>query len=258
MFQRFFILALFLTALTIFGHDAGTLMTAEEESRLALEAKTPEEATAHLDTAITLYETAGQEGLANAAFFGNLGSLYLRKGDLGHAILNLKKGLLFAPRDPRLQADLNQARQLRADHFTEEPPAGVLPTLAFFHYDFGYPLRVNLAIGTWIGFLLTALLLLWRRPLWLCALAVFLGIAALLFGSSAAITAYDLKQNTPAVITAQETIPRKGDGEAYTPATSAPLHAGTEITVHRTRGDWSYATLPGGIPAWIKTADLAK
>ena len=233
-------------------------MRAEEESRLALEAKTPKESAVHLDTAIALYETAGQEGLTNAAFFGNLGSLYLQKGDLGHAILNLKKGLIFAPRDSRLLADLALARQQRADHFSVEPPTGVLHTLGFFHYDLGYPLRVNLALAAWIGLLLSTIILIWRRPLWLCVLAVFFGIAAFLFGASAIVTAYDLKHNVPAVVAVQETLPRKGDGDAYTPATNAPLHAGTEVTVHRTRGDWSYATLPGGIPAWIKSADLAK
>jgi len=261
MNKKFFIAfsALFLVLASLSANPAEHLDNALKAEQSALSADSADEAVQYRATAIQAYETARGEGLTNGALYGKLGVLYLQQNDLGHAILNLKKALLFAPHDRVVKANLALARNRRMDHFVEEEnTTGAVKALAFFHYDIGYPTRVNLALASWALLAALAILLLWKRPLWLATLAVICGLTSALFTTSAAITAYTQKHNKIAVVSAPETMPRKGDGEAYTPATNAPLHAGTEVTVKRHRGDWAYVILPGNIPAWLNTKDLAE
>lgn len=257
--RKLLVLALFLgLALSLRANFSEILQSADAERIQALSATEAEESQKHLANAIGLYEEARQKGLASGPFFSNLGTLYLRQGDYARAILNLKKALLFTPRNQHVIENLNLARGMRADHFKEDAPAGVIRTLAAFHYDLGYDTRVAIAIAAWIIASLTGMVLLWEKALALQVVAILSLITAVSFGSSAAVTVWSLKNNAPGVITAEQTMPRMGDGDAYSPATTSPIHAGTEITIQKTRGEWSLVTLPGDIHAWLKNADFEK
>lgn len=249
---------LFALAFTLPADITETLRQADSERILALSAAESEGSRNHLSKAIELYETARQNGLANGAFYGNLGTLYLRQGDFSRAILNFRKALIFSPRNQQILSNLELARNMRADHFKEAPHSGVLRTLAAFHYDLGYPVRVNIALCAWILAVLASITLLWKNNLALQVFTILALIFACALGTSAAITSWTLKNNAPAVIIAEQTMPRMGDGDAYSPATTSPIHAGTEITVQRSRGDWSLVTLPGNIHAWLKNSDIEK
>lgn len=243
-------------ATTLRADFAELLQRADTERVQALSDISAEESKQHLSNAIGLYEEARQQGLANGPFFGNLGTLYLRNGDYSRAILNLKKALVWMPRNQNILDNLELARAMRADHFKAEQPSGALRTLAAFHYDLGYATRVNISIVAWILAALAGTVLLWKRPLALQVIAILSLITAAAFASSAAITAWSMKNNALGVITAEQTMPRMGDGDAYSPATTSPIHAGTEITIQRTRGDWSLVTLPGNIHAWLKNSNI--
>ncbi len=235
------------------------LQKAEQEKRLALENSEDVQAAAqHLGNAIDCYEEARADGVANATIYSELGALYLQKGELGPAILNLKKALIFSPHRRSVLDNLRIAQSRRIDKYPDTQARGALRMIAFFHYDIGYPTRVTIALAAWILLCAIGIILLWKRPLWLCTLAVLVAATAIIFGSSAMITCHTLKHNRLAVVSATETIPRKGDSEAFKPAVNEPLHAGTVISVKMTRGEWSYAILPGGIPSWIKNSDIVR
>ena len=46
-------------------------------------------------------------------------------------------------------------------------------------------------------------------------------------------------------------MPRMGNNEAYQPAFSMPLHAGTEFVLLETRGDWVRVALQTGDTGWL-------
>jgi SH3-like domain-containing protein len=60
------------------------------------------------------------------------------------------------------------------------------------------------------------------------------------------------------VILAGEVTARKGDAAIYEPAFSAPLHAGSEVTVLEQRGAWWRFRVEDGNEGWIPsdTAEL--
>ena len=49
------------------------------------------------------------DGFCNGAVYYNLGNAYFRAGNFGRAILNYRKAKLYRPRDPLLEANLQQA-----------------------------------------------------------------------------------------------------------------------------------------------------
>jgi hypothetical protein len=53
------------------------------------------------------------------------------------------------------------------------------------------------------------------------------------------------------VVVAAETLARKGDGQAYAPSFSAPLHAGLEFSLVEKRGEWLYIELADGRRCWV-------
>jgi uncharacterized protein YgiM (DUF1202 family) len=55
---------------------------------------------------------------------------------------------------------------------------------------------------------------------------------------------------------ATEAQPRIGDGNSYAPAFDTPIHAGTEVTILRRRGDWLEIELPNHFTGWLPNKDL--
>lgn len=101
-----------------------------------------------------------------------------------------------------------------------------------------------------------AIILIWKRPAWLRILTALLLLAAIAFGTSSAVSIYAAHHQCSAVILAKETYPRKGDGLSYDHAFDAPIHAGTEVTILRQRGDWYEIELPNHLTGWLPDGDL--
>lgn len=235
------------------------LQQADEASRKALELATenPEAAAEQWQIASKLYEKVLADGTtSNGELYYNLGNAYAQLDDIPHAILNYRRAQLFLPRDRQLHANLQYVRAKRADHFAEPETSPVLQTLFFWHYDLSFHSRLWTAVALSILFWLAAVLLLWCRPTWLKATASILLVGALAFGGSAVASIYSLRHTHPAVIITTEATPRKGDGHSYEPAFDAPIHAGTEVTILRRRGDWLEIALPNHLTGWLPCTDL--
>ena len=230
------------------------LSQADEASRKALELAqdNPEAAATQWRLVCDLYEQARKNpAISNGELYYNLGNAYAQLDDYAHAILNYRRAQLFLPRDRQLQANLQYARAKRQDHFPEPEISPVLQTLCFWHYDFSFHARLWIAILLNAAFWLNAILLLWRRPTWLKITAVILFLGTLAFGGSVLASARSLHNTHPAVILATEVTPRKGDGFSYDPAFDAPIHAGTEVMILRTRGSWNEIALPNRLTGWL-------
>lgn len=193
---------------------------------------------------------------SNGGIYYNLGNAYAQLGDIPRAILNYRRAQLFLPRNRQLQANLQYVRAKRQDHFAEPEASPVLQTLFFWHYDLAFHSRLWTAAVLAAVFWLAAIVLIWHRPAWLKVAAAILLLAALACGLSSFISIYTLRHARPAVILATEATPRKGDGNSYAAAFDAPLHAGTEVVILRTRGDWHEIALPNHLTGWLPDSVL--
>ena len=85
---------------------------------------------------------------------------------------------------------------------------------------------------------------------WLAKAIGGLALVSLLMVTSSQLHARALSRDD-AVILAREVIARKGDAPIYTPAFSAPLHAGAEVTILERRRDWLRVRVEDGNEGWI-------
>ena len=242
---------------SVYGPSEPVMRLAREAEREfqageALRAAGKPAAEEHYAAARVRYEQLWREGdCRNAALFYNLGNACARLGDPGHAVLNYRRALEYDPAAADIRENLRQARQAQPDQLPPPRPNRVLATLFFWHYRYAFFVRVAVAVGALYCFWLIALALVWARPAWLkCAAgaALLLAVGA---GSSVAVSEWQARRHPAAVVVAAEAMPRKGAGESYAPALSAPLHAGAEVTLGRRRDGWAEATLSNGARGWL-------
>lgn len=199
-----------------------------------------------------LYQQILDRGFVSGAVFYNQGNALLRAGRRGEAIAAYRQAKRYRPRDPYLDANLQYALGNRP---AASQRRAVLDTLIFWQDWLGYPavfrLMAAFAAGTFaIG---VAWLAFRRRALgWLAAAGAVLTLVA---AFSAAYDWYRYEAITYGVVTASETVARKGNGESYEPAFTESLREGFEFRLVDRRGDWLMIRSPGGQEGWIEAQD---
>ena len=235
---------------------AQQLVQLEEANRAfeqALTSPTPDAAQGYYQQALAGYAQLVAAGIHNARLYYNLGNVYLRLHDLGHAILYYRRGLRLEPGNRQLQANLRYARSRRTDQIdvgSQRQPT-LLPQLFFWSDTLSVPTQWTLALGGYALAWGCALAhLVWRRAAlrWCLAGAAFV---CLVFAGSTWCT-QSRYATRAGVIVAEEVVVRKGNGESYTPQLPQPLHAGTEFVVLEERGSWLAIQLDNGINGWIR------
>ena len=194
-------------------------------------------------------------GIRNGRLYYNLGNAYFRMDDLGRAILSYRRAELYLPGDPDLRQNLESARGRRLDRFDLETRAKALRTLLFWHFDLSFGLRrllLALFSAAFWGLAIWGLLGGRRAPR---AALLGTGLAALALAISLGAEAAGAFSTTDGVVTAPETVARKGDGETYEPAFTEPLHAGAEFRLLERRPGWFRGELPDGRPFWVAARD---
>jgi len=194
-----------------------------------------------------------QGGVRNPRLLYNIGNTYFLLGDLGRAVLYLRRAELLDPADRNLRHNLRFVRSQRPDRLAPDQVSAALRALLFWHYLLPAPLKLHLfAVLFAAACLLGAWALLgqaggsWRR--WLPAA---LGGAALLLLGSLLAGEAARRGLRDGVILAQEVVARKGDGTAYQPSFVDPLHAGTEFRLLEERTGWYRIRLSDGRTAWV-------
>lgn len=210
------------------------------------QAKTPED----FLRAARLFQEVLDAGTVHAAVFYNQGNAFLRAGEYGRAIACYRQAERYMPRDARLAANLQYAREKAG---VSVPTPGTWDRLCFWYGWVGYQ-ETFLAMGTFgtLAFALGMIPVIWpsRR---LPGKFAFASLAfAVLFGLLGATMWYDHDHVTHGVLTAEEVTARKGNGDGYQPVFKNPLSQGTEFTLVERRGDWLLVRLPDGHDAWIK------
>ena len=213
-----------------------------------------QEARALYERALDRFLTVLQEGgVRNARLLYNIGNTYFLLGDLGRAVLYLRRAELLEPTDRNLRHNLRFVRSQRADRLAPDQVSAAVRTVLFWHYLLPRSLKLYLFAGIFaLACLLGSLALLggagrgWSR--WLPAAAG--GVALLLLGSLLAGEA-SARALRDGVILAKEVVARKGDGTAYQSSFVDPLHAGTEFRLLEERAGWYRIRLSDGRTAWI-------
>jgi tetratricopeptide (TPR) repeat protein len=230
------------------------LDSAEEAFRrgVELEETNPERARDQYERALLHYERiVRDDGVRNGRLYYNIGNTYFRLGDIGRAVLNYRRAVLYIQGDENVRANLEYARSRRVDRVELEESERIFKTLFFLHYD--VPLRIKFSIFTVLFALLwvfAALRLFMYFPA-LRALIVIPAVVSGLFLASIVVESVDASRNPEGVVTAREVIARKGDAETYQPSFTEPLHSGTEFVLIEERSEWFHIELEDGSRCWI-------
>ncbi|MEM6730807.1 MAG: tetratricopeptide repeat protein [Myxococcota bacterium] len=239
------------------GAFAATLLT----SSIALEAATaPNDLlrvanraaeAGEFDTALKHYQTlVDASPKASGAWF-NLGNAAYRAGQLARAIAAYRIAETHAPRDPRVLANLDIARQDVESRVVPPQAPAALRGLFFWHFSFSPAelgwLTVTVSVGFWI---LAALALRQRalRPLPLLLGTVLVSLVA---GS------YVLREWSPRRLAVV-----KRDNAPARAATNRradvlfELQEGAEIEWRERSGVWVRVSLPSGQQGWIHNEEL--
>jgi len=209
-------------------------------------AKTPDE----YRQAAALWETLLADGYQNGAVYYNIGNAYMKAGEFGRAIAAYRKARPYRPRDPYLEANLNQALALAPGRLAELP-APWWKHVLFWSGWLSYPekfLAVVAAFGSGLVLAAAGLLLRKRRAYWVCGA---LAAVALILSVDAALAYLDATQLRRAVVVT-ETVARKGMGEKYEPAFDQPLKDGAEFTVIARSGQWVLGHFEGIGDGWLR------
>jgi hypothetical protein len=199
------------------------------------------------------YRRLIENGAHNGGLYYNLGNCELSMGQTGRAILSYKRAMLYTPHDPNLLHNLAAAKSRRADHIEQDEQTRILKNLLFWHYDISYETRGIIFTVFFLAFWGVLTLRLFvpkirRMGLWPVIICGVVWVALL---GSLLIQPLEIARDNEGVITSSEIIARKGDGESYQPAFTAPLHAGTEFTLLETRPGWYEVELTDGRRCWI-------
>ena len=214
------------------------------------QAKTPDD---YRDSAREL-ESIVADGVRSGAVYYNLGNAWFRAGEFGRAILNYRKARPYRPRDPYLDANLQQALA-SAPGRLPDPPNLWWSHVLFWTDWFSAPAKVRLASSSLgLSAVLLVLAIVLRRKSLITAMSVVLALGVAL---SIECLLNDPAQASRAVIV-KETTARKGTGKDYEPAFDQPLRDGAEFTVLSETGDWVFGHFEGVGDGWVRKDVVAR
>jgi len=220
-----------------------------EANRLFNAARSPED----LRKAVEDYRSILSRGVQNGQIYYNLGSAHLRLREVGPAVLNLRRAILYLPGDPYAQATLEHARKQVLDEFPQKGQANALSALFFWHHGVSYAGRVWAALADNAAF--WTLLVLRKAisfPFGRTALGA-LAIIGLASGGSALVEGLG-QRGAEAVIVAPEVEARSGNGAGFEPVFAKPVHGGVEVRLLETRGNWCWLEFPGENRGWVPSS----
>lgn len=196
-----------------------------------------------------LYQEILDRGFVSGTVLFNQGNAWMRAGQRGRAIAAYRQAQRWKPRDPYLDANLNNALASNATDSTRSSP---MDYILFWQDWLSYREKFLLTTIT-LGF--TLLLGIVSRLLPQPRLWKRLGLACLawtlLTGISTARDWYRYDFVMHGVVVQSETIARKGNSQNYEPAFTSALRDGTEFEVRERRGDWLRIHVAQAGEGWI-------
>jgi hypothetical protein len=194
-----------------------------------------------------------QQGIRNADLCRNWGNAEFLADHLPQAILAWRLGLLIAPADAELLANLEYARDQ-----VEYPPGNLgRPQPRSWPAWLPFPGLETVLIVAFILYLFTCGMAMgWfihRETMWVWltggCLLVFLGIAG--FGARLALDEHEAK-TYPLVVISKEHVLHRGNGTSYPAHEKIPtVRPGMEARLLFERGSWLQIELAGGHVGWV-------
>lgn len=206
------------------------------------------------EAALHLERIIEQGGVRNGRLYYNLGNIYLRLEQVGHAILSYRKAEKYIPTDENLRQNLNYALRFRRDDIQGTEQSRVLHWLLDRHYGLSRVARLWLFVCCFNLFWMINSVALFKRDSRLKKAAALSALLSVVFGGSLLAEAYRDGSHRQGVILQPEVIARQGDGEVYQPAFKGPLHAGAEFSLLEKRAGWYHIKLLDGSRCWVPTA----
>jgi len=201
------------------------------------------------DQAIAEYEKIVDLGIKNYQVFYNLGNAYFRQNQLGKAVLNYRRALVFKPGDDDTEANLTYVKLFTLDKLEEQK---INPLSNLLQWFLGLWSKDNLALLTSLFYILSVFLGIFmlfqgsKRYL-LFGLISFLILFVISGTSLWAKIKVDSIDYGVVVVTQAEV--RSGPGQDYVLQFTG--HEGLELRVDEQAVGWYRISLPNGIKGWI-------
>ncbi len=206
------------------------------------------------------YEMIAQIQGESPQLYYNLGNAYYRSGELGKAILNYNRALLFSPHYDDARFNLRIAQQKVVDN--------VDVTTTFFLVqwvnDFGDLLSSNqwavLSLASFLLMLITALLYLfaryrhWRKISF--NVALFMLFLSLISIGLAEKQSHKVMNSTAGIIMDKSVTAK--DSPSLNAKDMFVLHEGTKVTIRDDISGWTEVELPDGNAGFIPTTSIEK
>ncbi len=211
-------------------------------------------AEAAMDECIAAYtELVEAHGARTAPVLTNLGAAHLLRGDVGRAVLNLRRAERLDPGDRRV-IDMLAAARGRVG--TVAPPtlgARTADAFLFWRGRVPRPLLASVSAAAWLIACGAAAAAVARSSARARVLAVTGGAVALL-GAGLLLAERAAVGTRPAVVVVQpgEQLLRGPSVEVFEPVYAEPLSPGVEAEVVDRQGTWLHVQVRGGLEGWVR------
>lgn len=199
-------------------------------------------------------ESIVADGIHSGAVYYNLGNAWYRAGEYGRAILNYRRATPYRPRDPYLQANLQQALAAAPGRLPELPSPWYHHVL-FWTTWLAWPMKIQVTVLLLSSAAAVSAIAVVIRKSRLHVLSGLLIAGAIAIGVDAALC--HPQRNSRAVIT-QETVARKGTGKDHEPAFDQPLKDGAEFTILSETTGWVFGHFEGIGDGWVRNESVER
>ncbi|MEE2789787.1 MAG: tetratricopeptide repeat protein [Myxococcota bacterium] len=200
----------------------------------------------------------------HADLWYNLGTAEAQAGRLGYAVYALEQALILNPDDEAASKNLERIRGRIIDNALKRNASDTLVLPGSDDLGTGLLSALNPSVLRWIFGLTWPLLFLSivlasrvSRPSGRTAFsfsAVVIGLIAFSAGGLLLARGHVVDGGSFGVLTQEKTVARRGPGVQY--AKQAVLAAGVKVALAGSDRNWQQITLPNGMGAWIRQADV--
>jgi tetratricopeptide (TPR) repeat protein len=204
--------------------------------------------------AAAAFESLAASGIRNSRLYYNLGNAYLKKGDLGPALLWYERALKLDPDDPDLNFNHAYARSLTTDEREEARSVSIYRILFFWRHLLSTRMTAALAIGLNALFWLVLAIRFMGGKKALKGVAYPLLLVALVFTATALYDYYEATYIREGIVLPETVSVRSGLSEEATEL--FVLHAGAKVTIEQEKGDFFRIRFSEGKIGWVNRSRI--